>query len=64
MRNSDKSNAAANQEPTDPVRRGKRLSRCPHAVVFVVKANDPRLKDGNYKEVLKKIREHFREDGK
>ena len=66
MRNSDKSNAAANQEPTDPVRRGQLLSRCPHAVVFVVKANDPRLKseDGNYKEVLKKIREHFREDGK
>ena len=29
-----------------------------------MKANDPRLKDGNYKETLKKIREHFREDGK
>ena len=64
VRNSDKSNAAANQEPTYPVRRGQLLSRCPHAVVFVVKANDPRLKDGNYKEVLKKIREHFRKDGK
>ena len=64
MRKSDKSNAAANQEPTDPVRRGQLLSRCPHAVVFVVKANDPRLKDGNYKETLKKIREHFREDGR
>ena len=64
MRNSDKSNAAANQEPTDPVRVGQHLSRCPHAVVFVVKANDPRLKDDNYKETLKKIREYFREDGK
>ena len=64
MRKSDKSNAAANQEPTDPVRRGQHLSRCSHAVVFVVKANDPRLKEGNYEEVLKKIRKHFREDGK
>ena len=64
MRNSDKSNAAANREPTHPVRVRQHLSRCPHAVVFVVKANDPRLKDGNYKETLKKIREYFREDGK
>ncbi|XP_066025099.1 uncharacterized protein, partial [Pocillopora verrucosa] len=63
VRNSDKSNAAANQEPTHPVRVRQHLSRCPHAVVFVVKANDPRLKDGNYKETLKKIREYFREDG-
>ena len=39
------------------------LSKYAHAVVFVVKANDPRLKDGKYKDTLQKIREHFREDG-
>jgi len=39
------------------------LSKYAHAVIFVVKTNDPRLKDGKYKETLQKIREHFREDG-
>ena len=39
------------------------LSKYAHAVVFVVKANDPRLTDGKYKDTLQKIREHFREDG-
>ena len=63
-RNCDGTDAAANQEPTGPVRGVLPLSRCAHAVVFVVKANDPRLKDGKYKETLKKIREHFRKDGK
>ncbi|XP_058956292.2 uncharacterized protein [Pocillopora verrucosa] len=62
-RNCDGTDAAANQEPTGPVRGVLPLSRCAHAVVFVVKANDPRLKDGKYKETLKKIREHFRKDG-
>ena len=64
LRNCDGANAAANQEPTGPVRGAQHLSKCLHAVVFVVKANDPRLKDGKYKETLKKIREHFREDGR
>ena len=39
------------------------LSKHVHAVIFVVKANDPRLKDGKYKDTLQKIREHFRQDG-
>ena len=64
LRNFDGANAAANQEPAGSVRGAQHLSKCPHAVVFVVKANDPRLKDGKYKETLKKIREHFREDGR
>ena len=64
MRNCDGANAAANREPTGPVRGAQHLSKCPHAVVFVVKANDPRLKDGKYKETLKKIREHLRVDGR
>ena len=64
LRNCDGANAAANQEPAGSVRGAQHLSKCPHAVVFVVKANDPRLKDGKYKETLKKIREHFREDGR
>ena len=60
----------------DPVKTGEKpntaqtrskapeLAKFAHAVIFVVKANDPRLKDGKYKDALKKIREHFREDGK
>lgn len=41
----------------------QKLPRHAHAVIFVVKANDPRLKEGKYKDTLKKIREHFKEDG-
>ena len=44
--------------------RDQTLAKYAHAVIFVVKANDPRLKDGKYKDTLQKIREHFREDGK
>ena len=44
-------------------KRAPELSKYAHAVIFVVKANDPRLKDGKYKDTLQKIREHFREDG-
>ena len=39
------------------------LSKCAHAMVFVVKANDPRLKDGVYESKLRKIRERLRENG-
>ena len=45
-------------------RKAPHLSQYAHAVIFVVKANDPRLKDGKYKNALQKMREHFREDGK
>ncbi|XP_022800902.1 uncharacterized protein LOC111338651 [Stylophora pistillata] len=62
VRNAD-GNAAANQDPTNLLQGAQPLPKCAHAVVFVVKANDPRLRDGKYKETLQKIREHFREDG-
>lgn len=39
------------------------LSKCAHAMVFVVIANDPRLKYGVYESKLRKIRERLRENG-
>lgn len=42
--------------------KGQELAKFAHAVIFVLKANDPRLND--YKDTLRKIRNHFREDGK
>ena len=62
MRNYDQRQAG--EEKPQTVGKAQELAKYAHAVVFVVKANDPRLKDGKYKETLKKIREHFREDGK
>ena len=53
----------ASQESDAAAKRAIELSKYAHAVIFVVKANDPRLTDGNYKDTLQKIREHFREDG-
>ena len=53
----------ARQELDGAAKRAPALSEHAHAVIFVVKANDPRLKDGNYKEKLQKIRNHFRDDG-
>ena len=53
----------ASQEPDAASKQAPGLSKFAHAVVFVVKANDPRLTDGKYKDTLQKIREHFREDG-
>jgi len=53
----------ARQEPDAAAKRAPGLSKFAHAVIFVVKANDPRLRDGHYKATLQKIREHFREDG-
>ncbi|XP_068685273.1 interferon-induced protein 44-like [Montipora capricornis] len=44
-----------------PLRKTAELAKFAHAVLFVVKANDPRLKD--YMDKLKKIRNHFREEG-
>ena len=61
LRNYDQQGAL--QESDAAAKRAPELSRFAHAVIFVVKANDPRLKDGNYKNTLQKIREHFREDG-
>ena len=39
------------------------LSECVHAVIFVLKANDPRLQDGDHHEKLQKFREQFQQDG-
>jgi len=44
--------------------KAKEFAKYAHAVTFVVKANDPRLTDGKYKDTLKKIKDHLREDGK
>ena len=35
-----------------------------HGVIFVVKANDPKLKEGTYLDRMKAIRHHFSFDGK
>ena len=61
MRNYD--HQGADQEPNTAASRAQALSRYAHAVIFVLKANDPRLTDGKYKDTLQKIREHFRQDG-
>ena len=53
-----------NTATQNAVTRAQALSKCAHAVIVVVKANDPRLKDGKYEEILLKIRQHFRENGK
>jgi len=53
----------ASQVSDAAAKRPVQLSKYAHAVIFVVKANDPRLTDGNYKDTLQKIREHFRKDG-
>ena len=53
----------AREQSHAAAKRATELCKYAHAVIFVVKANDPRLKDGKYKETLQKIREHFREDG-
>ena len=39
------------------------LNKIVHGVIFVVKANDPKLTEENYVERMKKIRTHFRDEG-
>lgn len=39
------------------------LSECVHAVIFVLKANDPKLQYGEYHEKLQKLRGQFQQDG-
>ena len=46
------------------VENAQTFSKYAHAVIFVIKANDIRLNEGKYNDTLKKIREHFRKDGK
>lgn len=42
----------------DPV-----LSKYVHAVIFVLKGNDPCLMDGNYRDKLQTLREHLNKEG-
>ena len=39
------------------------LSKCAHAVIFVLKANDPRLICDEYNDFLQEIRKQFQQDG-
>ena len=39
------------------------MSEYVHAVIFVVDANDPHLKDGKYRDKLQNIREHLSQEG-
>ena len=61
-RNYDPGQTAKEKPPS--ARKAQELAKYAHAVIFVMKAKDPRLKDGKYKDTLKKIREHFSADGK
>ena len=51
------------QELNDVARKTAAVSKYIHAVILVLKANDPRLKDGIYSGTLQKIREYFRTHG-
>jgi len=44
-------------------RRATDLSEYVHAVIFVVDANDPHLKDGKYRDKLQNIRGHLSQEG-
>ncbi|XP_022804667.1 uncharacterized protein LOC111341888 isoform X2 [Stylophora pistillata] len=48
-------NSAATRTPS--------LARCAHAVIFVVKANDPCLSDGKYRKIFRAIKGNLRQDG-
>ncbi|KAJ7326033.1 hypothetical protein OS493_028756 [Desmophyllum pertusum] len=61
VRNYDKE---GNQEPTTAARMpASALSNYAHAVIFVVKGDDPCLMDGTYRDKLQKIRETFCHEG-
>lgn len=51
------------QELNTMARKTAAFSKCIHAVILVLKANDPRLEEGIYKGTLQKIRDHFRTHG-
>jgi len=55
-RNYDPGQTAKEKPPS--ARKAQELAKYAHAVIFVMKARDPRLKDGKYKDTLKKVREH------
>ena len=45
-------------------KKAQEFAKYAHAMIFVVKANDPRLKLGRYVRAVRKVTEHFWEDGK
>ena len=51
------------QELNDVARKTAAFSKYIHAVILVLKANDPRLQDGVYSGTLQKITEYFRTHG-
>ena len=52
-----------NQDPNTVARKTPAFSKYIHAVIIVLKANDPRLEEGVYKETLQRIRDYFRTHG-
>ena len=63
-RNYDPEKSGKEPNTAQTRRKAQELAKFAHAVIFVMKANDPRLMGEMYKTTLKKIRDHFREDGK
>lgn len=56
--------SGGNQEPSAGLaRKAPAFSKYAHAVIFVLKANDPRLEKGTYREILQKIRGYFKTNG-
>lgn len=51
------------QESDTPAERALALSKCAHAVIFVLRANNPRLRYGSFDDKLQKFREQLKEDG-
>ena len=51
------------QELNTVARKTAAFSKYIHAVILVLKANDPRLEEGIYKGTLQKIRDYFRTHG-
>ena len=51
------------QELNDVARKTAAFSKYMHAVIVVLKANDPQLQDGSRREALQRIREYFRTHG-
>jgi len=51
------------QELNTVARKTAAFSKYIHAVILVLKANDPRLEEGIYKGTLQKIRDYFQTHG-
>ena len=62
-RDYDKSATAELQELNTLARKTAAFSEQIHAVILVLKANDPRLEIGTYQGTLQRVRDHFRTHG-